>query len=81
MLKITDGCVDCAIPCVGGFCKLQRTAQVVCDRCSESADIFYIADDEVLCRECFIAAALDNAMTMTPEQIAADALVYGKEVL
>lgn len=72
MLRSVNGCVDCNIPCVGGFCKMQRTAQVVCDRCSGRADVFYIADDEVLCRECFIETALDNAETLTAEQLAVD---------
>lgn len=74
MLKIVNDCVDCVIPCVGGFCRMQWNEQAICDRCGDRAEVFFIEDDEVLCRECFIKSALDNAITITAEQLAVNGL-------
>lgn len=69
MLKYSNECVDCGLPCVGAFCPLLNSPAVCCDRCENDAERFYILDGEVLCRKCFIEAALENAVTRTAEQI------------
>ncbi len=72
MLKMMNECVDCGLPCMGAFCPLINSPAVCCDRCEERAELFYLLEGEVLCRDCFIDAALENAVTRTAEQILND---------
>lgn len=69
MIVMMNNCVDCAIPCVGGYCPLAECPAVCCDGCGDCAEIFYLLDGEVLCRECFIEKSLDNATTKTSDEL------------
>lgn len=75
MIIKVNGCVDCAMPCVGGHCANAEQSKVVCDCCEFSTDIFYIAQDKELCRECFIRTCpdgeseIENAQTITAEEL------------
>lgn len=69
MLKKMNDCVDCGAPCTGGFCRLINSYSICCDRCGDRPELFYLLDDETLCRDCFVTAALENAETRTPQQL------------
>lgn len=75
MIIEVDGCACCAMPCVGGHCRYAEQSKVVCDCCEFSTDVFYISEDEVLCRECFIRSSpngedeIENAQTITAEEL------------
>ena len=69
MIVMMNKCVDCAIPCVGGYCRLAECPVVCCDYCGETAEKFYLLDGEVLCRDCFIEQSLENAITKTPDEL------------
>lgn len=69
MLKKMNECVDCAMPCVGGYCSKADTLAVCCDGCGKCEELFYLLDGEVLCRSCFIETALENAEKITAEKL------------
>lgn len=69
MLKTVNRCVDCTIPCVGGFCRTADSYEVCCDSCGQTAERFYLLDGENLCRQCFIEAALENADSISAEEL------------
>lgn len=69
MIKKMNDCVDCAMPCVGGFCRLTDSTYVCCDRCGERAELFYLLNGEELCRDCFVDIALENAETKTADEL------------
>lgn len=69
MIVIENNCVDCAIPCVGGYCALADCPTVCCDSCGKSAELFYLAGGEVLCRTCFIEKMLDEATVKSAEEL------------
>lgn len=69
MIITENNCVDCAMPCVGGYCSYAESRTVCCDRCEESAKLFYPVDGEVLCRSCFIEKMLDEAETKSAEEL------------
>ncbi len=69
MIVMENNCVDCAVPCVGGYCPLAECPVVCCDSCGESAELFYLVDGEQLCRSCFIEKMLEEAETKTAEEL------------
>lgn len=78
MIVKVNSCVDCAIPCVGGYCAYAETEIAVCDRCECETDVFYITADSLgrhLCYDCFIRTCpdgeneIENAQTITAESL------------
>lgn len=69
MIVMVDNCVDCVVPCVGGYCPLAECPTVCCDSCGKSAEMFYPAEGEVLCRSCFIEKMLEQAETRSAEEL------------
>lgn len=62
MIKYTDECCSCGLPCLGNECNLKNVPHYYCDECGEEfqPDEIYLFDDGHLCRWCL----LDNFKTV-----------------
>ena len=69
MLTRVNECVDCAIPCVGGYCAKANALAVCCDGCGKSAELLYLLDGETLCQNCFIETVLEEAEKRTADEL------------
>lgn len=54
MIKTTDECVNCGLPCLGELCQNRNVRHLVCDKCGDEADRLYILDGEELCEGCLL---------------------------
>ena len=51
MIKYTDECVSCGLPCLGDSCPNRNVKHLICDRCGEEIDEAWIVDGEHLCED------------------------------
>lgn len=54
MIKTTDECVNCGLPCLGDSCLNRNVRHLVCDKCGDESDRLYIFDREELCEGCLL---------------------------
>lgn len=54
MIKTSDECVDCGLPCLGYLCPNRHIRHLICDKCGDEVDKLYILDGEELCEDCLL---------------------------
>lgn len=52
MIKITDGCVDCGLPCLGNSCPHHKEVHLFCDFCKTETNHLFKYFDDHYCADC-----------------------------